>query len=104
MKTMLRKVKCNKGSTDNGVYYDYTRIEVDAPIYEGQANEFGLDTLTLEFGKKDDFIKLQDLRGKLPCPVEVEWQTFVKGKNEVKVVTKLEVLDNKGKQQQQQAS
>lgn len=37
----LRKVSWNKGQTDNGIEYDYCRIDCDMPIYEGSKNEFG---------------------------------------------------------------
>ena len=37
-------------------------------------------------------MKLEHLRGKLPVDVNVEWETQIKGKNEVKVVTRLDFL------------
>lgn len=95
MKTELRKVKWNKGKTDNGIEYDYCRIYVEAKVYDRAEKEFGLDVIELELGKSDEHIKLLQYRGKLPLPVEVDWETQVKGKDEVKVVTRFEVLNDK---------
>lgn len=100
MKTQLRKIKRNKGETDKGISYDYTRVTVEVPIYETD-KEFGVDTIDLEFGTSADFYKLENLRGKLPALVEVEWETMKKGKNTVNVVTKLEVVQDKAKPQAQ---
>lgn len=51
MKASLRKVKWNKGVVaDTGREYDYTRIYIEAPIWDGASNEFGLDTIQLEYG------------------------------------------------------
>jgi len=46
----------------------------------------------LEFGSEADHVKLEHLRGKLPVDVNVEWETQIKGKNEIKVVTRLDFL------------
>ena len=92
MKTQLRKVKWNKGQTENGQTYDYTRIYVEAKVYDKSANEFGVDVVELEFGSEADHVKLEHLRGKLPVDVNVEWETQIKGKNEIKVVTRLDFL------------
>ena len=92
MKTQLRKVKWNKGQTENGQTYDYTRIYVEANVYDKALNEFGVDVIELEYGSEADHAKLDHLRGKLPVDVNVEWETQIKGKNEVKVVTRLDFL------------
>lgn len=100
MKTQLRKISWNKGTTDTGVEYDYTRIQVEIPVYEKQEREFGVDILELEYGSEADHKELLHLRGKLPCMVEVEWIPAKKGKNNVNVVTKLELV-NTGHQKPQ---
>ena len=87
MKTQLRKIKWNKGQT-----YDYTRIYVEANVYDKSVNEFGVDVIELEYGSEADHTKLDHLRGKLPVDVNVEWETQIKGKNEIKVVTRLDFL------------
>lgn len=93
MKTQLRKVKFNKGVMESsGNVYDYTRIYIEIPVYEKSEKEFGVDVLELEFGDEADHVKLEHLRGKLPVPVEVEWIPAKKGKDNVNIVTKLEVL------------
>lgn len=91
MRTQLRKVKFNKGDME-GRPYDYTRIYIEIPVYEKSEKEFGVDVLELEFGDEADHVKLEHLRGKLPVPVEVEWIPAKKGKDNVNIVTKLEVL------------
>lgn len=101
MKTMLRKVKWNRGEMD-GTEYDYTRIYVEVPVYDKQAKEFGVDVLELEFGSEEDHKKLSHLRGLLPVPVDVEWYAARKGKDKiVNVVTKLDILDNSKSKPQQ---
>lgn len=92
MKTQLRKIKWNKGQTEKGQTYDYTRVYIEAPVYDKAANEFGVDVLELEYGSEQDHQKLLHLRGKLPVEVNVEWDTQIKGSKEVKVVTRLDVL------------
>ena len=93
MKAQLRKVKWNKGTVEgSGQEYDYTRVYVEIPVYEQQQKEFGVDVLELEYGTEADHVKLAHLRGKLPCPVEVEFMPVKKGNGMITLVTKLEVL------------
>lgn len=68
MKTLLRKIKWNKGKTENGQEYEnlYTPL-YRVPVYEHQEKEFGVDVVELEFGKSDQHSELINLRGKLPC-------------------------------------
>lgn len=73
MKTQLRRVKHNKGQTDNGHEYDYTRIYVDIPVYGRSKKEFGVAELELEFGTEAEAEKLVHLRDKLPVMVDVDW-------------------------------
>ncbi|AUX60989.1 hypothetical protein JF634_10135 [Simonsiella muelleri] len=94
MKTLLRKIKWNKGKTENGQEYDYTRLYIEVPVYEHQEKEFGVDVVELEFGKSEQHSELINLRGKLPCLVEVEFSPVKKGNNTVNLVTKLQVLQN----------
>lgn len=94
MKASLRKVKWNKGSTDKGHEYDYTRIYIEVPVYDKQEKEFGLDTIELEFGSEAEHTKLSHLRGKLPVDVDVDFQVMKKGNTNINVVTKLDILPN----------
>lgn len=91
MKALLRKVKWNKGETENGTKYDYTRIYIEVPIYDKQEREFGVDVLELEFGDESEHSKLAHLRGKLPCLVEVDFMPVKKGNANINVVTRFEV-------------
>ena len=76
----LRKVSWNKGQTDNGIEYDYCRIDCDMPIYEGSKNEFGVDSFTLEFGPMERHKELLHLKGKLPVQVDVAYHEAKKAK------------------------
>jgi hypothetical protein len=93
MKASLRKVKWNKGVVaDTGREYDYTRIYIEAPIWDGASNEFGLDTIQLEYGNEEAHKNLFHLKGKLPVDVEIEYIDMVKGNDVLKVVQNLKVL------------
>ena len=92
MKALLRKVKWNKGETENKTQYDYTRVYIEVPVYEKQEKEFGVDVLELEYGSEADHVKLAHLRGKLPCLVDVDFMPVKKGNTDINVVTRLEVL------------
>ena len=85
----LRKVSWNKGKTDNGIEYDYCRIDCEMPIYEGSKNEFGVDSFTLEFGPMERHKELMHLKGKLPVQVDVAYHEAKKGKNIIRVVDHL---------------
>ena len=78
MKALLRKVKWNKGETENGTKYDYTRIYIEVPIYDKQERE-------------SEHSKLVHLRGKLPCQVEVDFIPVKKGNASINVVTRFEI-------------
>lgn len=95
MRTYLRKVKWNKGETDNGHAYDYTRVYIEIPVYDRQEKEFGVDVLELEFGSEADHRQLVHLRGKLPALVDVEWYAAKKGNDTVNIVTKLDIVQDK---------
>ena len=90
----LRKVAWNKGVTDNGVEYDYTRITCEIPIYEGSPKEFGVETFELEYGLESRHHELMHLKGKLPFQVEIGYMEAKKGKNLIRVVQSLRVLDD----------
>ncbi len=92
MRTLLRKVKWNRGEMD-GTKYDYTRIYIEIPVYDKQEKEFGLDVMELEFGEEVDHKKLAHLRGQLPVLVDVEWVPAKKGNNNINVVMKLDVVE-----------
>lgn len=83
MKThaILTKVKWNKGTTDNGQDYDYTRVTVQMPIYDQSANEFGVDMMECEYGLAAQHIDLLAFKGRLPCEIECDMiQTMRRGK------------------------
>jgi hypothetical protein len=40
MKALLLKVKWNKGQTENGTQYDYCRVTLQLPVYDGAVNEY----------------------------------------------------------------
>ena len=93
MLMMLRKVSWNKGQTDSGIAYDYTRITCDLPIYEDSPREFGVDSMELEYGNADKHAELLSLKGRLPCEVDVGYKDVKKGKNIIKVVTGFKVVE-----------
>lgn len=95
MRTQLRKVKWNKGETEKGHAYDYTRVYIEIPVYDRQEKEFGVDVLELEFGAEADHRQLAHLRGKLPVMVDVEWYSAKKGNDTVNIVTKLDIVQDK---------
>lgn len=79
MKVLVKKVKWNKGQTENGQSYDYTRIAVEIPVFGGSANEFGFDTLECEFGDEAAHKELLQYKGKLPLEAELEIMPVKKG-------------------------
>nr|DAN78376.1 MAG TPA: RstB-like protein [Inoviridae sp.] len=86
MLMILKKVSWNKGTTDNGIDYDYCRILCDIPVYEGSKNEFGVDSFELELGTSEKHKELLHLKGKLPVQVDIAYHEAKKGKNFVRVV------------------
>lgn len=80
-RVIVTKIKWNKGKTDDGTEYDYTRVSVQMPIYEHSSNEFGVDIVDCEYGTESQHIDLLPLKGKLPCEVEcVISQAMKRGK------------------------
>ncbi len=81
MKAILTKVKWNKGTTEKGQVYDYTRVTMQTPIYEQSQNEFGVDSMECEYGTEAKHVELLIFRDKLPCEVEFDMlQVMKKGK------------------------
>lgn len=89
----LRKIAWNKGVTETGREYDFTRLTCEVPIYEGSPNEFGVETFELEYGPQSRHTELLHLRGRLPVQVEVGYMEAKKGKQLIRVVQSLRVLD-----------
>lgn len=89
MKAILLKVKWNKGKTDNGTEYDYTRCTLQLPVFEGATNEFGVDSADYEYGRAEDHHKLMVFKGKLPTEVEVETIQVKKGNNTLNQIISL---------------
>lgn len=79
MRVLVKKVKWNKGQTENGNAYDYTRVEVEIPVFQGSANEFGFDTLVCEYGDEAAHAELLPLKGKLPIEADIEIMPVKKG-------------------------
>jgi hypothetical protein len=95
MKALLLKVKWNKGQTENGTPYDYCRVTLQLPVYEGSFNEFGVDSAEYEYGDAESHSRLLHLKGKLPVEVEVEFQQVRKGKQTLNQITSLKPLNIK---------
>lgn len=91
MKATLTKVKWNKGTTENGQVYDYTRVYLLVPVYESSANEFGVDMMECQFGSADDHARLLPLKGRLPMEVNVEITQAMKNGKMVNVIQSLDV-------------
>ncbi len=91
MKAILRKVKWNKGQTENGRDYDYTRVYIEVPVYEGGQNEFGADVMECEYGLAEKHVELLSLKGKLPVEVDVQIHQAKKGNNLINVVADLRI-------------
>lgn len=92
MKAILRKVTWNKGQTDNGVIFDYTRVFIERPISDSSANEFGFDLIQCEYGDEAKKVELEHLRGKLPVEVDIELMPEIKGKKVLQKVYSMKVV------------
>lgn len=93
MKALLMKVTTNKGQTDNGVQFDYTRVFIQRPISDTSTNEFGYDLVQCEYGDSSKMAELEHLRGKLPVNVEIELVPEIKGKRVLHQVHSMRVID-----------
>lgn len=93
MKAILRKVKWNKGQTEKGQAYDYTRVYLEVPVYDGSPNEFGADVMECEYGPADKHVDLLGLKGKLPVEVDVTISQAKKGNNLINVVSDLRITN-----------
>lgn len=93
MKALLMKVTTNKGQTDNGVQFDYTRVFIQRPISDTSTNEFGYDLVQCEYGDASKMTELEYLRGKLPVNVDIEIVPEIKGKRVLNKVHSMRVLD-----------
>lgn len=89
MKALLTKVKWSKGVMENGQTYDYTRVYLQMPIYEGSPNEFGVDIMECEYGEESKHSELLGFKGKLPCEVDIEMTQVMKKGKLVNFVTSL---------------
>jgi hypothetical protein len=95
MKALLLKVKWNKGQTENGTQYDYCRVTLQLPVYDGAVNEFGVDSADYEYGNAESHNKLLHLKGKLPIEVDVEFQQVKKGNQTLNQIISLKPLNLK---------
>lgn len=94
MKVILTKVKWNKGTLDNGQAYDYTRVSLQMPINPDSTNEFGVDMLECDYGKSENHVKLLDLKGSLPCEVEVDIEQVMSKGKLINIVKRLQKVSS----------
>lgn len=93
MKAYLRKVKWNKGQTENGTPYDYCRVTLELPVFDGATNEFGVDAADYEYGNADSHKNLLNLKGKLPIEVEVDFRQVKKGNQTLNQIVSLKPVN-----------
>lgn len=94
MKAIIKKVKWNKGQTENGQSYDYTRVSIEIPVFDGATNEFGFDTLECEYGDAAAHEKLLPLKDKLPLEAEVEIMPVKKGNKTLHQIINFKPIQN----------
>lgn len=89
---VLTKVKWNKGTTEKGQTYDYTRVTIQMPVYDQAANEFGVDSLDCEYGPADKHIELLHLKGRLPCEIECDMNQSMRNGKQVTLITGIKAV------------
>ena len=95
MKALLLKVKWNKGQTENGTQYDYCRVTLQLPVFEGAVNEFGVDSADYEYGNAESHNNLLHLKGILPVEVDVDYQQVKKGNQTLNQIISLKPSSSK---------
>lgn len=93
MITRMSRVFWNKGEMD-GTTYDYTRCEIEVPIYSGSQNEFGVSTIVCEMGNEAVHTQLLQYRDKLPAVVDIEIVQVKKGKNTLNQVVGFQFIES----------
>ena len=63
-------MKGNKGTLDNGINYDSTKLIVLTDLDDSKGNQAGQETTSYTFGTSDEFQKLKHL----PMPFDIEAQ------------------------------
>lgn len=99
MKATLRKVTWNKGQTESGAAYDYTRVFIEVPVYDASAKEFGYDTMQCEYGDESKHAELLHLRGQLPIEVDIDIVPVKKGSQVLQQVRSMRVIEQPPKTQ-----
>lgn len=93
MITRMSRINWNKGEMD-GTTYDYTRCEIEVPIFSGSQNEFGVSTIVCEMGNEAVHTQLLQYRDKLPAIVDIEIVQVKKGKNTLNQVVGFEFIES----------
>ena len=73
---ILKKVVSNVGKMDNGVEYDYCRIEVEMPIRESD-NAFGFGTKTFDLGSHQYIHRFKEARAHLKSNGTLDYQPVI---------------------------
>lgn len=94
MITRMSRINWNKGETESKTPYDYTRCEIEVPIYANSPKEFGVSTIVCEFGDEAMHTKFLGLRDKLPAIVEIEIMQVKKGNNTLNQVMSFDFIES----------
>lgn len=93
MITRMSRINWNKGEMD-GTKYDYTRCEIEVPIFANSQNEFGVSTIVCEMGNEELHKQFLQYRDKLPAIVDVELVQVKKGKNTLNQVVSFQFIES----------
>lgn len=93
MITRMSRINWNKGETENKMPYDYTRCEIEVPIYANSQKEFGVGTIVCEFGNEALHTQFLQYRDKLPAIVEIEYMPVKKGNQTINQVVSFEFIE-----------
>lgn len=98
MRFIVKRIESLKkegtSKTGNAYVLDFTNIIVDVPY--DRVDGFGSKEMKYQFGSAENFKKLEVLRGKLPCEVELVLGTELDSyDNPVTVVTDIKMNNTK---------
>lgn len=94
MITRMSRINWNKGETDSKTQYDYTRCEIEVPIYANSPKEFGVGTIVCEFGTEALHTQFLQYRDMLPAIVDIEYMPVKKGNNTINQVVAFEFIES----------
>lgn len=94
MITRMSRINWNKGETENKMPYDYTRCEIEVPIYANSPKEFGVGTIVCEFGNEALHTQFLQYRDKLPAIVDIEYMPVKKGNQTINQVVAFEFIES----------